>query len=146
MTDRKPRILIVDDHVMNQELLEAYLAACDYEIAFAADGEEALEKTASFEPDLVLLDVMMPRKSGFEVCEEIRKSPQLKNTMILMVTALTELGDIERALKAGCDDYLSKPVNKFELLKRVENMIKLRKVSDELQRLRQYIDAMEDRS
>ena len=145
MTDRKPRVLIADDNALNQELLEAYLADRDYDMEFAADGVETLEKVSSFQPDLILLDIMMPRLSGFEVCEKIKATPETKDIMILMVTALSELGDIERALNAGCDDYLSKPVNKFELLKRVENMLKYRSVSDELQRLRNYIDAMEDR-
>ena len=141
---RKERVLIVDDEPVNQELLEAFLIGCDYDLDFAADGAEALEKVKSFEPDLVLLDVMMPKMSGFEVCEQIKKDAQTAGTMVLMVTALGELGDVERAVKVGCDDYLSKPVNKAELLKRVENMLKLRAVTNELERLRRYIDSMED--
>lgn len=141
---KKNRILIADDNPVNQELLEAYLQERDYEIAFAADGIETLEKVASFKPDLILLDIMMPKMSGFEVCETLKKSVATRQIMILMVTALAELGDIERAVTAGCDDYLSKPVHKLELLKRVENMLKLRDVTDELERLRRYIDSMED--
>jgi CheY-like chemotaxis protein len=141
---RKERVLIVDDEPVNQELLEAFLIGCDYDLDFAADGAEALEKVKSFEPDLVLLDVMMPKTSGFEVCEQIKSDPATAGTMVLMVTALGELGDVERAVKVGCDDYLSKPVNKPELLKRVENMLKLRAVTNELERLRRYIDSMED--
>jgi len=140
------RILIADDNAPNVELLEAYLSGCgcDYEIAVAVDGAEALEMTASFKPDLILLDIMMPKYSGFEVCEKLKANAETKNIMILMVTALTELGDIERAVTAGCDDYLSKPVNKAELLKRVENLLKLKSVTNELDRLRRYIDRMED--
>lgn len=141
---RKERVLIVDDEPVNQELLEAFLIGCDYDLDFAADGVEALEKVKSFEPDLVLLDVMMPKMSGFEVCEQIKSNPETAGIMALMVTALGELGDVERAVKVGCDDYLSKPVNKAELLKRVENMLKLRAVTNELERLRRYIDSMED--
>ena len=146
MTDDKARgrILIADDNPVNQELLEAYLAGEDYDIDFAADGLETLEKVSSFHPDVILLDIMMPKLSGFEVCETLKKSVGTKNVMILMVTALSDLGDIERAVSAGCDDYLSKPVHKLELLKRVENMIKLRNISDELERLRRYIDSIED--
>ena len=143
---RKERVLIVDDEPVNQELLEAFLIGCDYDLDFAADGAEALEKLKTFEPDLVLLDVMMPKTSGFEVCEQIKSDPATAGTMVLMVTALGELGDVERAVKVGCDDYLSKPVNKPELLKRVENMLKLRAVTNELERLRRYIDSMEDAS
>lgn len=142
--DKKGRILIADDNPVNQELLEAYLAGEDYEIDFAADGLETLEKVSSFKPDVILLDIMMPKLSGFEVCETLKKSVGTENVMILMVTALSDLGDIERAVSAGCDDYLSKPVHKLELLKRVENMIKLRNISDELERLRRYIDSIED--
>ena len=141
---RKGRILIADDNQVNQELLEAYLADGNYEIEFASDGLETLAKVASFQPDVILLDIMMPKLSGFEVCEELKKSAGTQNVMILMVTALSDLGDIERAVAAGCDDYLSKPVHKLELLKRVENMIKLRNVSDELERLRRYSDSIED--
>jgi len=86
---------------------------------------------------------MMPKLSGFEVCEKLKSDPRTKDIMILMVTALSELGDIERAVNAGCDDYLSKPVNKFELLKRVDNMLRLRSVTNELERLKRYIDEMD---
>lgn len=141
---RKDRILIADDEPINQELLEAFLVSEDYELEFANDGLDTLEKIESFKPDLVLLDVMMPKLSGFEVCEKLKRCSETSGIMILMVTALSELGDIERAVKVGCDDYLSKPIHKLELLKRVENMLKLRAVTNELERLRRYIDAMED--
>ncbi|MDA7493068.1 response regulator, partial [bacterium] len=82
--------------------------------------------------------------SGFEVCEKLKGNPETSRVMILMVTALNELGDIERAVTAGTDDFLSKPVNQVELLKRVENMLKLKGTADELERLRQYIQDMEE--
>lgn len=138
------RILIADDNDANRELLEAYLVNLDCEIETSADGQETLDKVASFEPDLVLLDVMMPKLSGFEVCKQLKDDPQTKRVMILMVTALNELGDHERAVNAGTDDFLSKPVNKIELLKRVENMLKFKGTKDELSRLRRYIQEMED--
>ena len=137
------RILIADDNVPNIELLEAYLAGLDYEIETAEDGAETIEKVKSFAPDLILLDIMMPKLSGFEVCEKLKSDPGTQGIMILMVSALSELGDIERAVNAGCDDYLSKPVNKFELLKRVDNMLRLRSVTNELERLKRYIDEMD---
>jgi DNA-binding response OmpR family regulator len=87
---------------------------------------------------------MMPKLSGFEVCQQLKADPTTRQIMVLMVTALGELGDIERAVEAGTDDFLSKPVNKIELVKRVENMLKLRHVSDELQRLRSYISSMDN--
>src|SRR5215467_11672870 len=141
---RKSRILIADDNQTNVELLEAYLSGLDAELAIAVDGRDTLDKVESFKPDLILLDIMMPKLSGFEVCKQLKGNPASKGIMILMVTALNELGDIERAVNAGTDDFLSKPVNKLELLKRVENMLKLRHVSDEVERLRRYIESMED--
>lgn len=143
---QSPRILIADDNAANRELLEAYLATIDCEVELAVDGQDTLDKVASFEPDLVLLDVMMPKLSGFEVCQKIKEDAKTAKTMILMVTALNELGDIERAVNAGTDDFLSKPVNKIELLKRVEIMIRLKDTTDELERLRQYISSMDQQT
>ena len=137
------RILIADDNQANWELLEAHLAELDCEIEIAVDGEETLAKVDSFQPDILLLDIMMPKLSGFEVCERLKSDERTRQVMILMVTALNELGDIERAVKSGTDDFLSKPVNKIELLKRVENMLKLRDIHDENERLRRYIEEME---
>jgi two-component system alkaline phosphatase synthesis response regulator PhoP len=140
------RVLIADDNNSNRELLEAYLANLGCEIEIARDGKETMEKARSFRPDLVLLDVMMPKLSGFEVCSQIKKDPELKNIMILMVTALNEIGDIQRAVDAGTNDFLSKPVQKLELVKRVENLLALKGVTDENERLRQYIQRMEEQT
>ena len=144
MGDEKNKILIADDNQPNVELLEAYLTDVDCEIDFAYDGQETMDKVASFQPDVILLDVMMPKLSGFEVCQKLKSDRQTSKIMILMVTALNELGDIERAVEAGTDDFLSKPVNKVELVKRVQNMLKLRHFTDENERLRQYIREMDD--
>jgi len=138
------RILIADDNPANCELLQAYLADVDCEIELAVDGQETLDRVASYRPDLILLDVMMPRLNGFEVCKQLKEDPENRRIMILMVTALNEIGDIERAVAAGTDDFLSKPVNQVELIKRVENMLKLKDVTDEVERLRQYIEQMEE--
>ncbi|MEM9352518.1 MAG: response regulator [Planctomycetota bacterium] len=139
----KQRVLIADDNEANVELIEAYLAEVDVETQVAVDGQDTMDKVASFRPDLILLDVMMPKLSGFEVCEKLRADDETKGIMVLMITALNELGDIERAVNSGTDDFLSKPVNKLELLKRVDNMLRLRGVADENERLRQYIETME---
>lgn len=138
------RVLIADDNQANCELLDAYLADLDCEIEFAVDGQDTLAKVQSFQPDLILLDVMMPKLSGFEVCKQLKQNPETTNIMVLMVTALNELGDIERAVEAQTDDFLSKPVNRTELVKRVTNMLKLKGVTDEVERLRQYIEKMEE--
>jgi two-component system, OmpR family, alkaline phosphatase synthesis response regulator PhoP len=143
---RQSRILIADDNAANVELLEVYLSEIDCAVEVAVDGRDTLDKVASFHPDLILLDIMMPKLSGFEVCEQVKGDPRTRGVMILMVTALDEPGDIERAVNAGTDDFLSKPVNKLELLKRVENMLRLRHVTDEVERLRRYIEGMEDSS
>lgn len=140
------RILIADDNDANRELLEAYLIEIECELETSIDGEDTLEKIDAFKPDLVLLDVMMPKLNGFEVCRKIKDNPDTKRVMVLMVTALNELGDIERAVNSGTDDFLSKPVKRVELTKRVENMLKLKGTEDELARLRKYIQEMEDRS
>jgi two-component system alkaline phosphatase synthesis response regulator PhoP len=146
MPDAPSRILIADDNQANCELLEAYLADLPCEIAVAVDGQDTLDKVASFSPDLILLDVMMPRLSGFEVCKKLKGDAKTRKIMVLMVTALNEQGDIDRGVDAGTDDFLQKPVNKVELVKRVENMLKLKDVSDENERLRRYIQQMEDAS
>jgi PleD family two-component response regulator len=144
LKSRRNRILIADDNAPNCELLEAFLADMDCEIAIAVDGRDTLDKVASFQPDLILLDVMMPKLSGFEVCQQLKTNPATSGIMILMVTALNEAGDIERAVDSGTDDFLSKPVNKIELVLRVEKMLKYRHVTDELERLRKYIQELED--
>ncbi len=143
---RTSKILIADDNAANRELLEAYLAAIDCEVELAIDGQDTLDKVGSFQPDLILLDVMMPKLSGFEVCHQLKENSETSKIMVLMVTALNELGDIERAVNAGTDDFLSKPINKVQLLKRVENMLRLRDTTDEVERLRQYIRAMEEQA
>ena len=143
MTDTN-KILIADDNQANVELLEAYLADVPCEVEIAVDGQDTLDKVVSFRPDLILLDVMMPKLSGFEVCQKLKGDLYTNEIMILMVTALNELGDIQRAVDAGTDDFLSKPVNKVELLKRVQNMLHLKVVKDENERLRRYIQSMED--
>lgn len=140
------RILIADDNEANRELVEAYLAGAKtpFDTEFAVDGQDTLDKAASFKPDLILLDVMMPRLSGFEVCQRLKADAKTRKIMVLMVTALNELGDVDRAIQAGTDDFLTKPVNKSELLKRVDTMLRLKDVTDENERLRRYIEGMED--
>src|SRR5688572_5286248 len=141
----KNRILIADDNQPNRELLEAYLSDIDCDTAHAVDGQDTLAKVKSFQPNLILLDVMMPKLSGFEVCQKLKADAATRKIMVLMVTALNEAGDIERAVKAGTDDFLSKPVNKYELLKRVNNMLRVMDLEDENERLRRYIEEMERR-
>src|SRR5436190_18698092 len=90
LDDRPPRVLIADDNPQGAELLEAYLSATDYEVRTAADGEQTLQLVHSWRPDLILLDIMMPRISGFEVCKRLRADPATADTAVLMVTALDQ--------------------------------------------------------
>ena len=144
--EERKRIMIVDDDPDALALLEKVLTDDGYELIKVSNATEVGLKSVQLVPDLILLDIMMPKLSWFEVCKKLKDDHQTRKIMILMVTALNELGDIERAVQAGTDDFLSKPVNKLELLKRVENMLKLKDVTDEVERLRQYITQMEDGS
>lgn len=137
------RVLIADDNLQNCELLDAYLADEPYEIAMAYDGQEALAKVAEFQPDLILLDIMMPKLSGYEVCQRLRKDPATRDIPVLMVTALNEMGDIEKAVQAGADDFLTKPVNRLELLTRVKSLLRVRHLTNERDRLLAYLEEIE---
>jgi CheY-like chemotaxis protein len=136
-------VLIVDDNPQNVELLCAFLESLPVKIVTAADGIEALQKVADAGPDLILLDIMMPHMSGFQVCQRLKSDPKTRDIQILMVTALNELGDIERATECGTDDFVSKPVNKFELLTRVKSLLKVRHLKSELERALTYLNEME---
>ena len=138
-----PKILIADDNPQNVELLEAYLSDFDSEIRTAFDGEETLKVVEEFSPDLLLLDVMMPRLSGFEVCRKLRANPKTKELLILMVTALNEAVDFERGVQAGTDDFLTKPVNKVELLCRIRSMLRVRHLKTQLDRTLAYLAEFE---
>jgi PleD family two-component response regulator len=135
-------VLIADDDAQNAELLEAYLGD-DYELRIATDGEQTLREINAWLPDVVLLDIMMPRISGFEVCKRLRASPATRDVAVLMVTALDQASDIERAVEAGADDFLSKPINKGDLLLRVRALLATRQHPRDLDRALAYIDAVE---
>jgi two-component system alkaline phosphatase synthesis response regulator PhoP len=141
--EKTPVVLVVDDNQQNLELLQAYLEDTDCETVPAHDGLEALEIIGKEPPDLILLDVMMPKMSGFEVCKRIKNDPKTSGIPVIMVTALNEFGDIERGINSGTDDFISKPVNKLELLTRVRTMLKLKHLSDELERTLAYLSEIE---
>jgi len=140
---KTPLILVVDDNRENLELLEAYLEDIPCETIPAYDGPQALEIVRKQKPDLILLDVMMPRMSGFEVCRKLKNDPKTSDIPVIMVTALSEFGDIERGIGSGTDDFISKPVNKLELLTRVKTMLKLKHLSDKLERTLAYLAEIE---
>ena len=141
-----PLILIADDNLQNVELLEAYLAGIECEIETAFDGEETLRAVEARKPDLILLDVMMPKLSGFEVCRKLRANPATRDVLILMVTALNEAGDFERGVQAGTDDFLTKPVNKLELLCRIKSLLRVRHLKTQLDRTLAYLAEVETES
>jgi CheY-like chemotaxis protein len=143
---KTPTIMVVDDNQQNLELLQAHLEDMDCVTVPASDGQDALNKVNANPPDLILLDIMMPKMSGFEVCKRIKGDPKTADIPIIMVTALTEFGDIERAIECGTDDFLSKPVNKLELLTRVKTMLKLKHLSDKLERALAYLSEIEHQS
>jgi len=135
-------VLLVDDNRQNLELIQAYLEELPCRLLTAADGVEAIEVIEREVPDLVLLDVMMPRMSGFEVCQKIKASPDLRQIVVIMVTALHEVSDFERAVESGTDDFLTKPVNKIELLTRVRSLLRvglLRRKLDEVMNLQRHV-------
>lgn len=140
---QKSRILIADDNEQNCELLEAYLISSECEISMAFDGQETLDKVAEVQPDLILLDIMMPRMSGYEVCKQLKDDESTADIPILMVTALNEMGDIEKAVDAGCDDFLTKPVNRLELTTRVKSLLRVRHLKNERDRLLAYLEEMD---
>lgn len=137
------RILIADDNEQNRELLEAYLCDEGHEILMSEDGQKTLERARAERPDLILLDIMMPKMSGYEVCQQLRSEEETKRIPILMVTALKEMGDIEKAVAAGADDFLTKPVNRLELKTRVRSLLRVRHLTNERDRLLAYLQEVD---
>jgi CheY-like chemotaxis protein len=137
------KVLIADDNPQGVELLDAYLAELGCAVRTAADGEETLKAVREWQPDLILLDIMMPKVSGFEVCKRLRADPKTRDIAVLMVTALDQPSDVERAVEAGTDDFLTKPINKLELLLRVRSLLKGRTYKRELDRALAYFADVE---
>ena len=127
------RILVVDDVPVNIQLLVTYLAAEGYDVVSAKDGHDAMKAVKEHQPDLILLDVMMPKMNGFKVCEAIKSDDATKFIPVILVTALNELEDKVKGMNSGADDFLAKPFNKLELLVRVRSLLRIKHLHDELQ-------------
>jgi|SRR5579884_3026460 len=132
------RVLVVDDVELNVKLLEAKLASEYFEVLTASNGPKALQIAEAEIPDIILLDVMMPRMDGFEVCTRLKANPRTVDIPVVMVTALSDVADRLRGLEAGADDFLTKPVNDIALFARVRSLIRLKRMMDEL-RLREEV-------
>jgi two-component system alkaline phosphatase synthesis response regulator PhoP len=120
-------VLLVDDHPQNLELLEIYMEDLpEVRVVTATNGLEAMARVAEESPDLILLDIMMPKMSGFEVCKRIKSDPKTRDIIVVMVTALNETSDIERAAECGTDDYISKPIERKALVGLVRSLLAAR--------------------
>lgn len=122
---QESNILIVDDHFLGREVLGELLGNEGYTLEFASDGMEALEKAKAFQPDLILLDVMMPGMDGFEVCHQVRSNPLLADVPIILVTALDDRQSRLKGIESGADDFVSKPFDRLELKARVRTITRL---------------------
>jgi putative two-component system response regulator len=127
-------ILVADDQLSNRELLSELLTTQGFKIITAADGAEALDQLSRVPTDLVLLDVMMPQLSGFEVCEKIKANPDTYLIPVILVTGLSDKENRIEGIRVGADDFLTRPVDRTELLARVRSLLKLKQRTDELER------------
>jgi len=135
MNQTIPNILVVDDEPNNFDVIETFLSEQDYQLYYASNGDSALGILETVQPDLILLDVMMPGIDGIEVCRRIKAMPQWENVPIIMVTALTSKEDLARCLNAGADDFIGKPVNSSELRARVHSMMRIKQQYDSIKSL-----------
>ena len=128
-----PRILIVDDNKENIDLIAYFLKPQNYQIFTAVDGVEALTQVENTKPDIILLDIMLPKMDGFQVCERIKKNVETRFIPVIMITALKELKDKIRSLEVGADDFISKPFENVELLTRVKSLLRIKRYHDQLE-------------
>jgi class 3 adenylate cyclase len=134
------RILVVDDTPLNVKLLADLLRVKGFEVSTAASGQEALDRITAERPDLVLLDVMMPEMSGYEVCTRLRANPETARLPVVMVTSLDAVPERVKGIEAGADDFLSKPVNQPELLARVRSLLRIKELDDALTGLNRELE------
>ncbi|HBE32230.1 MAG TPA: response regulator [Cyanobacteria bacterium UBA11368] len=136
---KKPRILIIDDEESIFEVIEGLLLREGYDLTYVSSGKEALNQIEEIQPDVILLDLMMPEMDGLETCQQIKANQRWCHIPIIMVTALSSKEDLARSLESGADDFLSKPINSIEMRARVRSMLRIKLQYDALaatQRLR----------
>ncbi len=139
--DTKAKILVVDDEDRNLRLMKLLLTSFGYDVLTASNGEEALEKVHDIPPDVILLDIMMPKIDGIEVARQLKREEETKIIPIVMVTALNEVEDRVKALEAGADDFLNKPVDKIELRARVQSLVKVKTCNDHMRNYQKELEA-----
>ena len=140
--EKKSKILVVDDEPNIREFLHSVLTEDGYEVITASDGLEALSIAVEQQPDLVLLDIMMPNLDGMETCRRLRAQPATRNVRIIILTAYNQRERLEESIRAGADDFLGKPVDLTELRVRIRSMLKVKDMTDEAERLEAYIQSM----
>ena len=138
--EAKLKILVVDDYAENVELLQELLVSSGYDVTTAYDGEEALKKVKAQIPDLILLDIMMPKLDGYQVCEALRAKEDTKEIPIIFVTAKTEVKDWTHAIfNVGVNSYITKPINPKKLLDKVKSVLKMKQSREELRKTREKL-------
>jgi DNA-binding response OmpR family regulator len=137
-------VLVVDDDPGMREVLESILVTENVEVCTAVDGKDAFQRTLTLKPDLILLDIGMPKLNGLTFCKAIRAGAETRNTPVIIVTSLTARGRLEECMAAGADDFVGKPFQVEDLLIRVRAMLKTADVPDHVERLNQYILAVRD--
>ena len=135
----KRKVLVVDDDPAMRDVLERILEIENLTVYTAADGKDALQKTLSLKPDLILLDINMPNLDGLTLCKAIRSSKDTQNIAVIIVTGHTTRGRVEECMEAGADDYLAKPFKVEELVMRVHAMFRTAHIPNHMERLNQYI-------
>jgi DNA-binding response OmpR family regulator len=138
------KVLVVDDDPGMREVLESILVTENVEVCTAVDGKDAVQKTLTVKPDLILLDIGMPKLNGLTFCKAIRAGKETRNTPVIIVTSLTAAGRLEECMEAGADDFIGKPFQVEDLLHRVRAMLKTAEIPDHVERINQYILAVHD--
>jgi two-component system, sensor histidine kinase and response regulator len=128
-----PSILVIDDEPNNFDVIQTLLSHQEYIFHYASSGQRALDRVDRFQPDVILLDVMMPDLDGIEVCRRIKTLPRWQSVPVVMVTALTDKAELERCFSTGAEDFIAKPVNRLELVARVASMLRIKQQYDSLQ-------------